>query len=67
MKKGVIGVVVGIILVAVAEAPHFSDVFQVMFFIYDYTAVLHHSALLFIIALKTRYVISHYCGSRKVN
>ena len=34
MKKGVIGVVVGIILVAVAEATHFSEVFQVMFFIY---------------------------------
>ena len=34
IKKGVIGVIVGIVLVAVAKATHFPLVFQVMFFIY---------------------------------
>ena len=34
IKKGVIGVLVGIVLVAVAKATHFPFVFQVMFFIY---------------------------------
>ena len=34
MKKGVIGVIVGVILVVVAKATHFPEVFQVMFFIY---------------------------------
>ena len=34
IKKGVIGVLVGIVLVAVAKATHFPLVFQVMFFIY---------------------------------
>lgn len=34
MKKGVIGVIIGIILVVVAKATHFPEVFQIMFFIY---------------------------------
>jgi len=34
IKKGIIGVLVGIVLVAVAKATHFPLVFQVMFFIY---------------------------------
>ncbi len=34
MKKGVIGVVVGIILVVAARATHFPEVFQFMFFLY---------------------------------
>jgi len=34
MKKGVVGVVVGIILVVVARATHFPEVFQFMFFLY---------------------------------
>ena len=34
IKKGVIGVVVGIVLVGVAKATHFPLVFQIMFFIY---------------------------------
>ena len=34
IKKGVVGVLVGIVLVAVAKATHFPLVFQVMFFIY---------------------------------
>lgn len=34
IKKGVIGVIVGIVLVAVAKATHFPLVFQIMFFIY---------------------------------
>ena len=34
IKKGVIGVIVGIVLVAVARATHFPLVFQIMFFIY---------------------------------
>lgn len=34
IKKGVIGVIVGVVLVAVAKATHFPLVFQVMFFIY---------------------------------
>ena len=34
IKKGVIGVILGIVLVAVARATHFPLVFQIMFFIY---------------------------------
>ncbi|MDT7043557.1 c-type cytochrome [Candidatus Nitronereus thalassa] len=34
MKKGVVGVVVGIILVIAARATHFPEVFQIMFFLY---------------------------------
>jgi mono/diheme cytochrome c family protein len=34
MKKSVIGVIVGIILVVVARATHFPEVFQFMFFLY---------------------------------
>ena len=33
-KKGIVGVIVGIVLVAVAKATHFPFVFQIMFFIY---------------------------------
>ena len=34
MKKGIMGVVLGIILVVAARATHFPEVFQIMFFIY---------------------------------
>ncbi len=34
IKKGVVGVILGIVLVAVAKATHFPLVFQIMFFIY---------------------------------
>lgn len=34
IKKGVVGVVVGIILVVAARATHFPEVFQIVFFIY---------------------------------
>ena len=34
LKKGVVGVVVGIILVVAARATHFPEVFQIMFFMY---------------------------------
>jgi len=34
LKKGVIGIVVGVILVVVARATHFPEVFQFMFFLY---------------------------------
>ena len=34
MKKGVLGVIVGVILVVFAKLTHFPFVFQVMFFIY---------------------------------
>ena len=34
MKKGVLGVLIGILLVVVAKATHFPEIFQVMFFIY---------------------------------
>ncbi|MEC4673873.1 MAG: c-type cytochrome [Nitrospirota bacterium] len=34
MKKGGIGVLVGVILVVVAKATHFPEVFQIMFFLY---------------------------------
>ncbi len=34
IKKGVVGVIIGIVLVAVARATHFPLVFQIMFFIY---------------------------------
>ncbi len=34
MKKGVIGIVVGVILVVAARATHFPEVFQFMFFLY---------------------------------
>ena len=34
MKKGIMGVVLGTILVVAARATHFPEVFQIMFFIY---------------------------------
>ena len=34
LKKGIVGVIIGIILVVVAKATHFPFVFQVMFFMY---------------------------------
>jgi len=44
MKKSIVGVIVGIILVVVARATHFPEVFQIMFFVY---AIL--GALVFIL------------------